>query len=165
MDAVQFIYEARRRYNVTGIVCSVLCDSYTPESIVKELEEWCKEHTPKTRQTKFLKEWPDTALDGNGVIAIEPCTLNRKFHDVDCDYADCAACRKEFWTIEEWSAAHPRKTRQDIFLGQYPNVVMSKIEPVINILPCSIHKTVRTMRPCIKDCDDCRREFWMQEVE
>lgn len=67
--------------------------------------------------------------------------------------------------VEEWSAAHPKKTRQSIFLEQYPNVVMSKIEPVISIFPCSIDKTVRTTRPCIKYCNDCRREFWMQEVD
>ena len=56
MDAVKFIYEARRRYIETGIVCSVLADSFTPESIVKDLEQWCKEHPTKTRQTEFLKE-------------------------------------------------------------------------------------------------------------
>lgn len=67
--------------------------------------------------------------------------------------------------VEEWSAAHPRKTRQDIFLERYPNAVMLKTEPVIKIFPCFIDKTVRTMYPCIKCCDDCRREFWMEEVD
>lgn len=100
MDAVKFIYEARRRYKVTGQVCSVLSDWVEPESIVKEIEEWCKEHPSKTKQTEFLKEWPDTALDGNGVITIGSCELSKEYRDMCCDYRDCAECRKAFWSQE-----------------------------------------------------------------
>lgn len=28
--------------------------------------------------------------------------------------------------VEEWSAAHPRKTRQSVFLEQWPNVVLDE---------------------------------------
>lgn len=80
MDAIKFIYEARRRYNMTGKVCSVLSDCYTPENIVNALEEWVKEHPFKTRQSEFLKEWPDTYLDG--LLHI------------------CADCRKQYWCEE-----------------------------------------------------------------
>lgn len=100
MDAINFIYEARRRYDVTGLVCSVLCDSSTPESIVKELEEWCKEHPYKTRQTEFLKVYPDTYLDEKGVITIRPCVVSKKYHDMDCGEIGCAECRREFWVQE-----------------------------------------------------------------
>lgn len=100
MDAVKFIYEARRRYSEEGIVCSVLADSFTPENIVKDLEEWCKEHQTKTRQSEFIKEWPDTALDCDGVVAIAPCTLSKEHRDMNCDYMDCAECRKAFWSQE-----------------------------------------------------------------
>lgn len=78
MDAIQFIYEARRRYNVTGLVCSVLCDSYTPESIVKELEEWCKEHPFKTRQTEALKMFPNIGIDEFGIIDTCPAFIDTK---------------------------------------------------------------------------------------
>jgi hypothetical protein len=98
MDAIKFIYEARRRYSMTGKVCSVLFECYTPESIVKELEEWCKEHPFKTRQSEFLKEWPDVAFDGNGVIAVGPCELSKEYRDMCCGHMDCAECRKEFWS-------------------------------------------------------------------
>ena len=100
MDAVKFIYEARRRYKETGQAPSVLLNWLTPESIVKELEEWCKAHQSKTRQTEFLKEWPDTNFDGNGVIAIEPCELSKEYRDICCDNMDCAECRKAFWSQE-----------------------------------------------------------------
>lgn len=42
--------------------------------------------------------------------------------------------------IEQWSREHPRKTRQDVFLKQWPNAA-------------------------VYGGGDCRREFWMQEVE
>jgi hypothetical protein len=100
MDALQFIYEARRRYRVTGQVCSVLSGWVEPESIVKELEVWCKENPSNTRQAKFLKDWPDTHLDENDVILICPCIINKEHRDVNCELTDCDDCRKEFWSQE-----------------------------------------------------------------
>ena len=100
MDAVKFIYEARRRYKLTGKAPSILLNWLEPESIVKELEEWCKEHSAKTRQSEFLKEWPDTRLDGYGVVAIAPCLISKEHQDINCDSLDCAECRKAFWTQE-----------------------------------------------------------------
>lgn len=66
--------------------------------------------------------------------------------------------------VEEWSAAHPRKTRQDVFLGQYPEAYVAKSTGLIDIQPCFIDKTLNP-RGCVKKCVDCKREFWMQDVE
>ena len=70
--------------------------------------------------------------------------------------------------VEEWSAAHPSKTRQDVFLEQYPEARMGD-DGVLHVDPCSISASHRnasgscaTMK---RECKDCRREFWMQEVE
>lgn len=98
MDAVKFIEEARRRYKVTGKAPSVLLNWLEPECIVKEVEEWSAAHPAKTRQSEFLKQWPDTHLDGNGVIAISPCIVSKAHQDMNCDQSDCAECRKVFWT-------------------------------------------------------------------
>lgn len=69
---------------------------------------------------------------------------------------------------EEWSAAHPCKTRQSVFLEQYPEARMGD-DGVLHVDPCSISASHRnasgscaTMK---RECKDCRREFWMQEVE
>ena len=70
--------------------------------------------------------------------------------------------------VEEWSAAHPRKTRQSVFLEQYPEAVLDKFG-VMQMCPMAISAAYRDNdgeckkpeRPCI----DCQREFWMQEVE
>ena len=72
--------------------------------------------------------------------------------------------------VEEWSAAHPRKSRQDVFLEQWPNAARDR-GGVVNICPklldvdisCTDDETERT--GLCKACDDCRREFLMQEVE
>lgn len=68
--------------------------------------------------------------------------------------------------IEEWSAAHPRKTRQSVFLEQYPNALLDK-DGVLRICPFLVGGDVPEKYRCIclTDCNACRREFWMQEVE
>ncbi len=70
--------------------------------------------------------------------------------------------------VEEWSVAHPRKTRQSVFLEQYPEARI-KDDGVLQIYPCSISASHRNARGnCAtmgRDCHDCSREFWLQEVE
>lgn len=70
--------------------------------------------------------------------------------------------------IEEWSAAHPRKTRQSVFLEQWPEARiesdgMPSICPVVLSKSYSVEKCPNIITQ--KICADCRREFWMQEVE
>lgn len=70
--------------------------------------------------------------------------------------------------VEEWSAAHPRKTRQSVFLEQYPEARIED-DGVLQIYPCSISASHRNARSnCVTmghKCTDCRREFWLTEVE
>ena len=63
--------------------------------------------------------------------------------------------------VEQWSKEHPRKTRQSVFLEQWPNAVISN--GVINILPCTIDQSLDECRGA--NCPKCRHEFWMQEVK
>lgn len=65
--------------------------------------------------------------------------------------------------VEEWSAAHPRKTRQSVFLEQWPNADISA-DGWLEIYPCEVDTTYGG-QACDKNCLDCSREFWMQEVE
>lgn len=65
--------------------------------------------------------------------------------------------------VEEWAKMNPVKTRQSVFLEQWPNVAVSE-NGVINIRPCNLD--VNAKKECLGvTCDYCRREFWMQEVE
>ena len=62
---------------------------------------------------------------------------------------------------EEWAAAHPRKTRQSVFLEQWPEAIVGD-NGVLAIDSCKVEKTIKCNG---MDCSKCRREFWMQEVE
>lgn len=64
--------------------------------------------------------------------------------------------------VEQWSLEHLRKTRQSMFLGQWPEAKL--VDGIIDIKPCSLVASLRSERPKTS-CSDCRREFWMQEAE
>lgn len=67
--------------------------------------------------------------------------------------------------VEEWSAAHQRKTRQSVFLEQYPQADIDNTGLLI-LCPKRISADIRVTADCLRQgCSDCRREFWMQEVE
>ena len=72
-------------------------------------------------------------------------------------------------TVEKWSLENPRKTRQSVFLEQWPEAELTK-DGTISICPIAVSAAYRnktggcasTTRP---QCAVCQREFWMQEVE
>jgi hypothetical protein len=70
--------------------------------------------------------------------------------------------------VEEWSAAHPRKTRQSVFLEQWPQASIGD-DGVLQVCPCPISESHRNAQGgCVnihRRCHDCRKEFWGQEVE
>ena len=68
--------------------------------------------------------------------------------------------------VEEWSAAHPRKTRQSVFLEQYPETEIGKHGSLM-LCPKRISADCRDRYGSCTSrlCSDCLREFWMQEVE
>lgn len=65
---------------------------------------------------------------------------------------------------EEWAAAHPRKTRQDLFLEQWPNADTME-DGTLNFSPCSVDRSYRSSLCNNGKCRDCRREFWGKAVE
>ena len=71
-------------------------------------------------------------------------------------------------TVEQWSKDHQRKTRQSVFLEQWPEAKIDKFG-VIQICPMSISATHRDSNGECKTpeimCIDCRRGFWMQRVK
>lgn len=71
--------------------------------------------------------------------------------------------------VEEWSTTHPRKTRQSEFLKIYPEAQINKKYGFIEICPADLITNFRDdTGHCSRediDCTNCRREFWLQEVE
>ena len=70
--------------------------------------------------------------------------------------------------VEEWSAAHPRKTRQSVFLEQWPEALVAD-GGTLSACPLFFSSEYRNAGGgCASpygSCAGCRREFWMQEVE
>lgn len=67
--------------------------------------------------------------------------------------------------VERWAVAHPAKTRQSVFLEQFPNAPIYTNTHNVALDPCLVDTTLRGHCPTGRGCDICRREFWMQEVE
>lgn len=66
---------------------------------------------------------------------------------------------------EQWAAEHPVKTRQSVFLEQFPNAPIYTNTHNVALDPCLVDTALRGHCPTGRGCDICRREFWMQEVE
>lgn len=99
MDAVKFIEERNR-------MCGTMSEAWgvDAEQIVKNTEKWAAAHPRKTRQSIFLELYPETVLDGNGVITICPVALSKshRSNSGGCKNPDnrCDDCRREFWMQE-----------------------------------------------------------------
>lgn len=68
--------------------------------------------------------------------------------------------------VEEWSAAHPRKTRQSVFLEQYPEAEIDNCG-YLRLCPKRISADCRNRygNCANRKCTDCHKEFWGHEVE
>lgn len=68
--------------------------------------------------------------------------------------------------VEEWAATHPHKTRQSVFLEQWPGAEIDKRGRLM-LCPKLISDDYRNKYAICTNrlCADCRREFWMKEVE
>ena len=67
--------------------------------------------------------------------------------------------------VEQWAKEHPVKTRQSVFLEQWPNAIVEY--EVLTICPKIVLGRENWMRKGCGGvlCNDCRREFWLEEVE
>lgn len=83
-----------------GTCMAGVCD-YSVENIEKtisKVEQWAKEHPIKTRQSEFLKMFPDADLCRD-VINILPCSVEKEMSKC-CDNKRCVECRKDYWLAE-----------------------------------------------------------------
>lgn len=60
---------------------------------------WCKEHPVKTRQSEFLKMFPNVELIKGEVINICPNIIDSQY-GADCTRLTCDECRKKYWLAE-----------------------------------------------------------------
>ena len=104
MDAVEFIKQVRRMGKQKGeAICFKLEEKDT--EIVDRVEQWAKEHPAKTRQSEFLKQWPDAEVGDDGYPSVAPCQLYKDIEEKDengicCKNCGCDKCRRDFWLKE-----------------------------------------------------------------
>lgn len=110
MDAVKYLKERERMCNSYNNMCDGCgfgkvpkcnrTEEDNPEKAVEIVEKWSAEHPMKTRQSEFLKMFPNAPLRENGSIAICPLDVDR---DAKCSQkqgARCPDCQKEYWFAE-----------------------------------------------------------------
>ena len=71
----------------------------------------------------------------------------------------CSRCSRGYTDLFE---PKPKKTRQSEFLERYPNA--KKCKDILKICPAEVdidYKVCETY----SECADCRRDYWLQEVE
>ena len=112
MDAVEFLKALGRLCNnyLCGDNCPLIdsCDDESDDGYVRKVqivEKWAKEHPVKTRQSEFLKQWPDAEVGDDGYPSVAPCQLYKDIEEKDengvcCKNCGCAECRRDFWLKE-----------------------------------------------------------------
>lgn len=105
MDAVKFLQERNRMYKSGAATPSIgLEDDYDPVSAVKVVEDWSAAHPRKTRQSVFLKQYPEANISEHGVLLVCPCPISASHRNANGGCATigrrCDDCRKEYWLQE-----------------------------------------------------------------
>lgn len=118
MDAVEYLIEKRRATgNCNGACSQCIISSYKngigcscndlelryPEKAVEIVEKWAAEHPIKTRQSEFLKMFPNAPLNpmNDMTISMSPCEVDAKYKPhKGCDETLCSDCQREYWSEE-----------------------------------------------------------------
>lgn len=102
MDAVEYL-KTKRKMCETFQSCCINCPlkgdcgmPTDPKGNVKAVEQWAKEHPPKTRQSEFLKMFPNADLL-DGVVNVVPCTVDKTLSGDSCANTTCFECTRKYW--------------------------------------------------------------------
>lgn len=107
----------------------------------------------------------------DAVDCMKAVTRMSKSGTIDCAIQKYISAQKKndyegmVEAAEQWAAEHPAKTRQSVFLEQFPNAPIYTNTHNVALDPCLIDTTLRGHCPTGRGCDICRREFWLAEVE
>lgn len=87
------------------------------------------------------------------IRGFETCTVWRKTHPEEA-----------VAIAEKWAAEHPIKTRQSVFLEQWPDARIKRADGLPITSPCDLDGKLAGKCDGIH-CPECRKEFWLAEVE
>ena len=108
MDAVEFYKAFKRMCDKTDCKDCLLDQkcrpsaNVEPEEVVELVEEWAKEHPIRTRQSEFLKMFPDADL-----TRLLPCVIEKDKRVMRCAKYSCLSnpnycgmCLDDYWNEE-----------------------------------------------------------------
>lgn len=113
MDAIKFLKESKRMCShiwredcpFHKYDCAFIRDAEDIEEIVETVEKWSKEQPVKTRQSEFLKMFPNASIE-NGTVNIYPCDIDATTELLEngeyCVSLDgnCSKCKEVYWHME-----------------------------------------------------------------
>lgn len=113
---------------------------------VKFLKTWSRMCNGKCRECEYGKR-----------SGLDPCMIWQRVHPEEA-----------VAIVEQWAKEHPAKTRQSVFLEQYPKAELD-VFGVVTICPAPLSDDYRNSGGGCKHpstaCFECRRKFWLAEVE
>ena len=100
MDAVEFLKQLKKRSksNPDYYGEELNIAHIEPISLVSQVEQWASEHPSKTRQSEFLKHYPNAKII---LGCLDACPMD-VFGDTEanCNRQPCYECKKAFWLAE-----------------------------------------------------------------
>jgi len=126
MEAIKFCEEAQRYCNAVmkefgDDDCCCYCEIYSCcanggtaigdiviaeyKSAIDFIKKWGMDNPIKTRQSEFLKLFPNATIMQVGCLSIAPCSMDKKLYRVNCTnckYLNCSGtCNKsKYWSEE-----------------------------------------------------------------
>lgn len=103
MDAVEFLDKVDRLSKRGSTEEKVRYNDYRTARdnawAVKFVEQWAAAHPAKTRQSEFLKHYPDALILAHGCLNACPMDVFSDA-DINCNAQPCFECKKAFWMQE-----------------------------------------------------------------
>lgn len=88
--------------------------------------------------------------------------------DDTCAFDTSGAESQTIEKVEEWVKEHPLKTRQTVFLKNYPNAFLDS-EGCLDICPQEIEKDkpcpYKTATDTFYGCNECCRDYWGEQID
>lgn len=112
MDVVEYVKQRNRmcNYYVNCSECPVgqykVCASIVGiPKLIPIIEQWAKEHPVKTRQSEFLKIFPEASMLNDEYLNICPAQISSECRDRETGGCydpgmDCGKCKHDFWLKE-----------------------------------------------------------------
>lgn len=121
-----------------------MADCSKTEVFFKELKRMCKDYRKHSDCSCFC---PFRVMDKSGEFI--------------CYFEQDEISKDAIRIVQEWSDEHPIKTRQSEFLKMFPNAKLT--DGRLNICPKLLDTKIENCP--MKVCDNCKKEYWLSEVE